>query len=81
MGTLGIFIKDINDLHERIKFTVEKEKEKTLNFQDLKIKISRNKHTFEIYGKPTTTDIAIHKNSCRPMSHKLAAFHSMIHRL
>ena len=71
----------MNDLHERIKFTIEKEKEKTLNFLDLKIKISGNKHIFEIYRKPTTTDIIIHKNYCRPLSHKHAAFHSMIHRL
>ena len=45
------------------------------------IKISGNKHTFEICRKPATTDIIIHKNSCRPLSHKHAAFHSMIHRL
>ena len=40
-----------------------KKKAKTLHFQDLKIKISGNKRTFEIYRKPTATDIAIHKNS------------------
>lgn len=78
---LNKFIKHINSLHEKIKFTVEKEKEKTLNYLDLKIKIEENKHTFEIYRKDTSTDTVIHNMACRPMSHKLAAFHSMIHRL
>ena len=48
-----------------------------MSFLDLKIKITGNKHTFEIYKKPTATDIGIHKSSCRPMSHK----HTMIHGL
>ena len=31
--------------------------------------------------KEKQRDIIIHKNSCRPLSHKHAAFHSMINRL
>ena len=36
---------------------------------------------FSIYHKPSYTDTIISNSSCHPHSHKLAAFHSMIHKL
>lgn len=78
---LEIFKNFINSLHPKIEFELETAQNESLNFLDLTITIVNGKHTFSIYRKPTHTDTTIHMNSCRPFSHKLAAFHSMIHRL
>lgn len=75
------FMQNLNAVHENIKFTVEKENEGTLNFLDLTITRINKKHEFKIFRKPTYTDITIHNNSLHPKSHKLAAYHSMVHRL
>ena len=47
---------------------------------DLKIERKDNKLDYSIYRKPTHTDVTIPFNSNHPMSHKLAAYNSMIHR-
>ena len=36
---------------------------------------------FDIFRKPTSTDMVIPSDSCHAFSHKMAAFHSMINRL
>ena len=78
---LKVFIDFINSLHRNIKFTVELETDSTINFLDLTIRRENNRHVFSIFHKPSHTDIVIHNSSCHPIQHKLAAFHSMIHRL
>jgi len=78
---LDSFLEYINSLHEKINFTIETEKDNSINFLDLKISRIENKHIFSIYRKPSHTDTTIHQNSAHPVQHKLAAFHSMIHRL
>lgn len=37
-------------------------------------------YNFEIYRKPTATDIVIPFSSCHPISHKVAAFNQFLHR-
>jgi hypothetical protein len=72
----------INKAHKNLTFTAEYEINRTLNFLDLSITKDKNqKHSFNIYRKPTTTDTLIHSSSNHPTQHKHAAFHSMIHRL
>lgn len=78
---LDAFKQFINSLHPTIEFELEKSLNNTINFLDLTVTIKDNKHLFQIYRKPTHTDTVIHNQSCRPNSHKMAAFHSMIHRL
>ena len=78
---LKYFLNYINNLHNNIQFTIEKEIDKSINFLDLTIKRENNKHIFSVFHKPTHTDTTIHNNSCHPVQHKLASFHSMIHRL
>jgi hypothetical protein len=51
---------------------------------DLELNISARGgqlHAFGIYRKDTSTDITIHGSSFCPMTHKLAAFNSLVHRL
>lgn len=77
---LDLFLIFINSLHNNIKFTLEKDSNRTLNFLDLTISIVDNKFEFDIYRKPTHTDTVIHADSNHHMSHKMAAFNSYIHR-
>lgn len=72
---------DINSVHDKIQFTIEKEQNRQLNFLDVTIKIQNHQHTFDIYRKPTTTDTIIHQTSNHPETHKHAALRYMLHRL
>lgn len=77
---LDHFLKYLNSLHNKIKFTIEVEQDNVLNFLDLRIDHSTGSHDFSIFRKPTHTDVIIPHHSCHPISHKLAAFNSMIYR-
>jgi len=43
-----------------------------MNFLDLTIIKETNRITFDIFRKPTTTDLIIPKDSCHPIEQKLA---------
>ncbi|XP_044760215.1 uncharacterized protein LOC123317673 [Coccinella septempunctata] len=71
----------INTLHPRIKFTLELEVNRSINFLDLTISRSEDSSlTFEIYRKKTQTDHIIPAQSCHPRSHKMAALRCYVHR-
>jgi hypothetical protein len=71
----------LNSIHPKIKFTMEVESQHKINFLDLTISHSSNKHEFSIFRKPTQTDNIIPNNSTHPWSHKLSVFHSWLWRL
>lgn len=71
----------INSQFESINFTMEKEDDNKLPFLELLVTKTSNKVEFSIYRKPTTTNRYITNDSHCPMQHKLAAFHSLVHRL
>lgn len=75
------FLSLLNSLNTKIQFTIEKETDHSINFLDLTIINQNNQLTYQIYRKPTTTDIVIPADSKHPEQTKLAAFNSMIHRL
>ena len=75
------FLNHINNLEPSITFTLEIEHNKSINFLDLNIKITNNKHDFSIFRKPTYSDAVIPFSSSHPWFHKIAFFNSMIHRL
>jgi hypothetical protein len=64
-----------------IKFTTEEEKKGQLPFLDLLLIREGNKIAFEIYRKPTDAPLCIPNDSHHPMSHKLAAFQSVLFRM
>ena len=74
------FLTFLNSLHPRINFTMEMESDGILNFLDLSISTSKNKHEFAIFRKPTFTDHVIPYDSFYPWSHKTSAFNHMINR-
>ena len=75
------FLTHINSIHKCIQFTIEIENNQSINFLDLTISRLGSSHSFKIFRKDTYTDAIIPASSQHPLSHKHAAFHSMIHRL
>lgn len=78
---LDTFVNFINGIHPKIHFTMEMEEDNKINFLDLTLNKVNGKHDFSIFRKPSHTDTVIHNRSLHPYQHKLAAFHSMVHRL
>lgn len=75
-------LNTLNNRCQSIKFTFEKEADRSLPFLDLLLtRDINNKIDISIYRKPTHTNRLIPYNSHTPIQHKLAAFNSMIHRL
>ncbi|XP_049828734.1 uncharacterized protein LOC126267492 [Schistocerca gregaria] len=72
---------NINTVHPQIHFTMEIEKNQTLNFLDLTITRNNHQHEFSIYRKPTSTSTVIHNTSNHPTVHKYASFTHMLHRI
>jgi len=81
LDDLKLFHSWLNSRHPKIKFSIELGKKDTLPFLDLLISIDNNKASFNIYRKPTTTDLLIPYNSTAPLSHKLASFRFLFNRL
>ena len=54
---------------------------KILNFLDITLTNVDNKLQFNIFHKPTHTDMVIHNSSLHPFPQKLASFRCYIHRL
>lgn len=77
---MNIFTK-FNDLHNKIKFTYELEKDHTINFLDLTITKEAGMHKFGIYRKKTFSDSIINFHSNHPHQHKNAFFNFAFNRL
>ena len=71
----------INNLHSKIKFTLEEESNNKLNYLDLTIKKNETNFEYAIYRKPSQTDLVIPNTSNHPPQHKMAVFNSMIYRM
>jgi hypothetical protein len=78
---LSQLLKLFNSQHRKIQFTSEVGESNSLNFLDINIQMLDNKFIFQIYRKLTYTDNIIPADSHHPITHKMAAFNSMIHRL
>lgn len=78
---LNNLAEEMNKMHPNIKFTVEHQTTEGINFLDMTISSQNNKHSFQIYRKSTTTDIAINSSSCHPNQHKTAFFRSAVNRM
>jgi hypothetical protein len=52
-------LEEFNSAHPNIQYTVEKQTNNTLNYLDISIENTHNYFIFNIYRKPTTTDLII----------------------
>jgi hypothetical protein len=73
--------KTFNSLAPTIKFTRENENDNKINFLDMTIHKERNSFSFNIFRKPTATDIIIPTDSCHPPEHKHAAIRYLPNRM
>lgn len=78
---LELIIQKLNSQFESINFTYEEESNECIAFLDLLITRKEEGVKFSIYRKPTSTQQFIPKDSNHSKQHKMAAFHSMFHRL
>jgi len=74
-------LEDFNDLVPSLKFTLEKEQNNQINFLDITINKNQDGLSFEIYRKPTATDIIIPNDSCHPREHETVAIRYYCNRL
>jgi hypothetical protein len=74
-------LKDFNKAHPNIQFTIEEQTDRKLNYLDITITNADNTFTFDIYRKPTSTDLIIRNDSCHPTEHKQAAIKYMTDRM
>jgi hypothetical protein len=63
-------LENFNAISPKLKFTIEQQTKNYINYLDLTIKKNQNKFNFEIYRKPTTTDLMLHNTSCHRYEHK-----------
>lgn len=77
------FLKILNgEKYKSIRFTCERESNGKLPFLDLMLmRTPAGSIDVTVYRKPTATQRFITRESYCPTSHKMASFHSMIHRL
>jgi hypothetical protein len=62
-------LAEFNSLNPKLKFTLVKEINNSINYLDLTITNLNGNTEFNIYRKLATTDLTIHNNSCHPFEH------------
>ena len=67
-------LDEFNNLTPKLKFTLEEEQNNQINFLDITIKKNHKGLSFDIYRKPTTTDIIIPTDSCHPNEQKNSGY-------
>ena len=77
---LNTFYEHINNISINLNFTLEKEKDNKLNFLDLTLIKKNNRLEFNIFRKPTNTDLIIPYDSSHHISQKLSTFQSLYYR-
>jgi hypothetical protein len=73
--------KLFNNITPGLKFTLEQEKDKKLNFLDLTISRTENRLSFNTFRKQTTTYTIIPRDPCHPLEHKMAAMRYYVNRI
>lgn len=80
-NSTNAMLHTINNQFQSIKFTIELEINKSIPFLDLLLTRKNNKIDFAIHHKQTSTKRTITNDSHCAFQHKMAAFHSSVHRL
>lgn len=69
-----------NSINEKIQFTIEIEKEKSINFLDLTLIRTKNQIRTKLYFKPTASGRYLNFNSYQPLPHKKNVISALINR-
>jgi hypothetical protein len=60
---------------------MEQQTQNKFNYLDLTITNNENELSFEVYRKPTSTDLILHNTSCHPYEHKKSALNYLYNRV
>ena len=74
-------LKEINQLHSMLQFTVEQEKDGCLPFLDMLIHNKGGILSSEWYTKPTDTGLTLNFHSLAPMKYKRSVVIGFVHRI
>jgi len=72
---IDLILESFNNYHERLNFTVEYEKDRSLNFLDLRIMISNNTIYIDWFHKETFSGRFLSFHSSHPWCHKITRYH------
>ena len=72
---------EINSLHEKLKFTFEREVEQLLAFLDMLIKRDSNRLSSTWYQKPTDTGLVMNYHALSPKRYKKSVVAGFVHRI
>ena len=67
---IELFKNYLNKIHNKLKFTMEIENNKSINFLDLTVLHNGNNLKYKIFRKHTNTDTVIHYDSHHPVTQK-----------
>ena len=73
-------LQDFNKAAQPMSFTIEKEENNQINFLDITIKKGNQSLRYDIYRKPTSTNIIIPSESNHPIEHKISAIRYLQNR-
>jgi hypothetical protein len=74
-------LREINNLHPSLKFTIEREDNGSLPFLDMKIVHERNKLSSTWYNKPTDTGLIMNYHALAPKRYKRSVVSGFVHRI
>jgi len=75
-----LIFKTFNDYHNRLKFTIEFEKNRSLSFLDLRLIISDNLIHIDWFHKKTFSGRFLSFHSSHPLCHKIGMIYGLIDR-
>ena len=74
-------LKNINEMHESLKFTCEREQNNSIPFLDMKIIRNGRNLSTTWYTKPTDTGLTMNFHAMAPMKYKKSVVSSLTHRI
>jgi len=70
----------INKYHERLKFTIERERDRSISFLDLQLTVLDNTIKIDWFHKETYSGRLLSYHSNHPLCHKIGMIYGMIDR-
>lgn len=80
-GTAEDKLNDINQLHENLQCTMEREKDGEIPFLDMKVKKEKCKLSSTWYTKPTDTGLMLNFHAMAPKKYKRSVVSGIVHRI
>jgi len=77
---VDIILNTFNNIHNRLKFTVEYEKNRSISFLDLNLSIKNKVLYIDWYKKETCSGRYLHYYSGHPTCHKIGTIYGLINR-